>query len=270
MSRAATGRGRADVPDRPLIDTRGLSRGLQRYFTLSEAPLTALLFLAPMLVLYEVGTYFYASDWARHTETRVLAFNYVAQFMQWFGATGKYLPAFAVAAVLLAWHAFRGDPWRLEGSTACWMAAECALLAAPLLALSNLIAHYVPLAAAPPVDPGLMLRSGIVLALGAGIYEELVFRLFAFSAMNVILADLLRIGRKPACLLIVFSSAVLFSAYHYWSPQSPPFRWPDAIFRTAAGIYFGGLFLARGFGITAGTHAAYDILFFLLHALGDQ
>ena len=265
MSRAATGRGRTEVIHRPLIDTRPLSRGLQRYFTLSEAPLTAFLYLAPMLVLYEVGTYFYASDWARHTETRVLAFNYVAQFMQWFGASGKYLPAFAVAAVLLAWHICRRDPWRLEGPTACWMAVECTLLAIPLLAISNLTAHYVPLAAPSP-DPGLMLRSGIVLALGAGIYEELVFRLFAFSAINVVLSDLLRIGRGPACLLIVLSSAVLFSAYHYWSPQSAPFRWPDAIFRTLAGIYFGVLFLARGFGITAGTHAAYDIFFFLLHA----
>jgi membrane protease YdiL (CAAX protease family) len=109
-------------------------------------------------------------------------------------------------------------------------------------------------------------RGGLVLAIGAGIYEELVFRLICFTVLNILLIDLLRVARRPAYLLIVASTSILFAAYHYWSPFSPPFRWSDCIFRTLAGVYFGLLFMFRGFGITVGTHAAYDIYYFSLHA----
>jgi hypothetical protein len=32
------------------------------------------------------------------------------------------------------------------------------------------------------------------------------------------------------------------------------------LFLTAAGLYFGMLYILRGFGITVGTHALYDVL----------
>ena len=36
------------------------------------------------------------------------------------------------------------------------------------------------------------------------------------------------------------------------------------LFRFSAGVFFGALFLARGFGVAAGTHAFYDILVSML------
>jgi len=39
-----------------------------------------------------------------------------------------------------------------------------------------------------------------------------------------------------------------------------PFNWAEFVFRTLAGVYFAVLFAVRGFGITAGTHALYDIM----------
>jgi membrane protease YdiL (CAAX protease family) len=265
VSRAATGRSSGSAGSAS-IDLRVIVKALQTYFAQSEAPLTTLLFLLPMIVCYEVGTYFFASDWTRHTETRVLAFNLVSQFMQVFGWQGRLFPGCAVVLILVIWHMARRDPWRLDAATAGTMGCECILLAIPLIAISNIIGNYLPLAAVTEAGTGRW-HGGIVLALGAGIYEELIFRLFAFTILNILLIDLLRLNRRAGYLLIVVGSAILFSAYHYWSPQSPPFRWTDAVFRTAAGIYFGVLFLARGFGITAGTHAAYDIFFFSLHAM---
>jgi hypothetical protein len=60
----------------------------------------------------------------------------------------------------------------------------------------------------------------------------------------------------------VLGSAVAFSAYHYLGAEQ--FDLPTFAFRTVAGVYFGGMFLARGFGVTAGSHAAYDVLVTLL------
>ena len=65
------------------------------YFQKSQSPLTCLLFLIPLLIAYEVGTHFYATDWRHHTEQRIKAFELMQNFFTWFGATGKYLPAMA-------------------------------------------------------------------------------------------------------------------------------------------------------------------------------
>ncbi len=256
MSRQATGRG-----TRASANTGFLS-ALQNYFHQSELPFVCLTFLLPLIVLYEIGTHYFASDWARHTETRVLAFNLLRQFMAMFGATGRYLPCFAVLFILLTWHIARRDPWQLQVGANFLMCIESALLALPVLALGNIISHYLPLYSAAG-----SFRSGLVLALGAGIYEELVFRLIAFTLLNILLIDILRIEKRWAYLLIVVSSSIIFSSYHYWSPQSAPFRWSDCIFRTLSGAYFGILFIMRGFGVTAGTHAVYDIYFFTFRAL---
>jgi hypothetical protein len=239
-----------------------LVRPLQDYFWSSELPLTGLLFLLPMLVFYEVGTHYYTSDWARQTETRVLAFTMTRRFMELFGASGRYLPSLAVVGILLAWHLARRDRWRIRFGVAFGMMIESALLAFPLLALSHVVGQYLPLCA-----PDAPWQGGVVFAIGAGVYEELVFRLAAFTILNIILIDLLRLEKLPAYLLILIISSVLFASYHYWSPLSSPFRWSDYIFRAAAGIYFGALFMARGFGITAGCHAAYDIYYFVFRAV---
>src|SRR5258706_9536762 len=256
MSRQAAGRGSR-------VASNGSALGaLQNYFQQSELPLVSLTFLLPLIVLYELGTIYFASDWSRHTETRVLAFNLLRQFMAMFGATGRYLPCFAVLFILLTWHIARHDRWELQVGANFLMCIESALLALPLLTLGSLIGHYLPLYSAAG-----NLRAGLVLSLGAGTYEETLFRLIAFTLLNILLVDLLKLNKNWGYLLIVVLSSILFSSYHYWSPQSAPFRWSDCIFRTICGVYFCVLFIVPGFGITAGTHAAYDIYFFTWRAL---
>jgi len=49
--------------------------------------------------------------------------------------------------------------------------------------------------------------------------------------------------------------------------RSAPFHWTEFGFRTMAGIYFAVLFAIRGFGITAGTHAFYDIIATFINAI---
>src|SRR5476651_476153 len=74
------------------------------YFEQSSLPLTSRLFLAPLIIVYEVGTRWYASDPVSHVEQRIIAFNLMQKFFSWFGATGQYMPAAAVVAILLACH----------------------------------------------------------------------------------------------------------------------------------------------------------------------
>jgi membrane protease YdiL (CAAX protease family) len=142
------------------------------------------------------------------------------------------------------------------------MAAESAVLAFPLLALSRVLGNCMALYSVEGEWQG-----GVVLALGAGIYEESVFRLGTITLLNIALIDVLRMNRGAAIGVILVGSSVLFGAYHYWSPESGWFDWGDFVFRTASGVYFGFLFMTRGFGVTAGCHTAYDVYYFVLRGM---
>jgi membrane protease YdiL (CAAX protease family) len=220
-----------------------------------------LVFLLPLIVLYEVGTWQFASDPLRHTEQRIIAFTILKQFFALFGATGKYLPALAVVGILLAWHIARRDRWQVQLPHLAGMAIESALLSIPLMGLGFVIARYLPLWSTSQSHP---LPGLLVLSIGAGIYEELVFRLIAFTALSLLFIDVLGMKRGWANLLMVAGSSLLFSIYHYLGHE--PFKLQTFAFRTGAGLYFGAVFVFRGFGITAGSHAAYDMLVVLLRS----
>jgi hypothetical protein len=107
----------------------------------------------------------------------------------------------------------------------------------------------------------------IVTSIGAGIYEEFVFRLILMSLLMILFQNTLGFARKNSIMVSVLLSAGLFSSYHY---ISVPVNWAEFGFRTVAGVYFSVLFAIRGFGITAGTHALYDIIATIINAVFFQ
>jgi membrane protease YdiL (CAAX protease family) len=250
MSRAAVQRASSSSP------AESMFAGIVSYFERSELPWHSLLFILPMVVLYEIGTRQFASQ---PVETRIIAFTMMRELFWLFGATGHYLPALAVVIMLLSWHIARKDPWDIHVGTLTGMAVESAALAVPLLMIGYLFRHYLPLAAVN------QWRSDVVFSLGAGIYEEMVFRLICFTVLHLVLIDFLGIRKRTGTLVIVLVSAVAFSFYHYLGAEDFHFR--TFAFRTVAGIYFGATFLCRGFGVTAGCHAAYDIIAVTGHLL---
>ncbi|MGA3066413.1 MAG: CPBP family intramembrane glutamic endopeptidase [Tepidisphaeraceae bacterium] len=231
------------------------SRVPDSYLRQSEMPLHSLVFLLPLLALFELGTYFHPSD--------PIAFRLLQLFFSQLGADGRFIPALSLVGILIAWHLARRDPWKIKIETLWGMAMESMILAIPLLALGISSARWnihVPLWVRSETW-----RDDAILSLGAGIYEELVFRLILMTALMLLLSDLLRLPKFWSSLLMVSISAILFSLYHYLGHET--FQWRSFAFRTAAGIYFAGLFLTRGFGITAGCHIFYDILIVALQTL---
>ncbi len=111
------------------------------------------------------------------------------------------------------------------------------------------------------------LLADIVTGIGAGIYEELVFRLILMNVLIILFQNALGFERKSSIMVSVLLSAGLFSAHHH---ISAPLNWVEFGFRTAAGVYFAALFAIRGFGITAGTHAFYDIIATVINAVFFQ
>jgi Type II CAAX prenyl endopeptidase Rce1-like len=103
----------------------------------------------------------------------------------------------------------------------------------------------------------------LMLSLGAGLYEELFFRVLLVSTLAAGARVLLRGNGRAAGGLAVVVSAVVFSAFHYIGPYGDPFQVRSFAFRTISGVAFSALYLVRGFGITAWTHALYDAFLLL-------
>ena len=99
----------------------------------------------------------------------------------------------------------------------------------------------------------------ILTFVGAGIYEEVLFRLGLFGGLALVLRGV-RIPWVVAWLLAACVAAVAFAEAHHVGPYGEPRRADYFVFRTVAGLYFTALFVARGFGVAVGAHAGYDVL----------
>lgn len=97
-----------------------------------------------------------------------------------------------------------------------------------------------------------------VLYCGAGVFEELVFRVLLLGLLLLVLTRLLHMEHAYAAAWAVLLGAVIFSAFHHIGGER--FQLNVFMQRLLAGLYFSALFFNRGFGVAAASHALYDIL----------
>jgi membrane protease YdiL (CAAX protease family) len=99
----------------------------------------------------------------------------------------------------------------------------------------------------------------LALSIGAGLYEELVFRVLLVGGLFLVAR---RFVPRPvqAYLLAALVGAFLFSLVHYVGAFGDPFTLPSFTFRFLFGLALNGVFLVRGFAVAAWTHALYDVL----------
>ena len=220
------------------------------YWSISRRPLTSLVFALPLVLAYEGGVLALGRGTARNG-----ADVWLRTLLDHLGF-GQYflLPALTILG-LLAWHHIEHDRWRFSPGVLAGMAVESVLWATVLFGIAILQNRFWPLAVG--LDEGLMAR--LVAFCGAGLYEEVLFRLLLLPAVTWIAA---RLGAGPlaAAAWGVAGSSVLFSLAHYVGPLGDTLDLHSFTFRFLAGVFFALLFEARGFGIAAGSHAAYDIL----------
>lgn len=226
-------------------------------------------------MLYEVGVIWWVGPYD------ISARRLLHTFFELFGVTGIYLPGLAVVVVLVCWHAARRDPWKPEPKLYALMGLESLLLALPLFIF--MVALFRE---APPQQSAMAAgelarlswgeatlnsssmgniakdwRAGLVFSIGAGIYEELLFRLIAIALLHMLLVDVLAIPEQYGAIAAVTLSAVAFAMYHF--SEANPFDWARFAFYTAAGLYFAAVYMLRGFGIVAAVHALYDVMLIL-------
>jgi hypothetical protein len=118
-----------------------------------------------------------------------------------------------------------------------------------------------PLALSPLTQTSWTTR--LMLSLGAGLYEELFFRVLLVSGLAAGARLVLGLGRRGSGILAAIVGAFIFSAFHYIGPYGDPLQLQSFVFRMLSGLAFSALYLVRGFGIAAWTHALYDAFLLL-------
>ncbi len=105
----------------------------------------------------------------------------------------------------------------------------------------------------------------LVMAVGAGVHEELVFRLLLLNALIFFNQKVLDLRPWLAIALAFVVSSLLFAGAHHIGPLGESLRLGVFTYRAMAGLFFAALYQFRSFSIAVYTHAIYDAYVFLLH-----
>jgi hypothetical protein len=233
------------------------------YWRQSRRPLASLAFILPALAIYEAGVLLLGPSAIRNG-----ADVWLRDFLDLAGGGQYFLLPLLSIALLAAWHHLSQEEWRLPAPVLVGMFCECVVLGLTLVAVGRMQAalferlhasHSLPLIVERGASAGWSSLGRFIGFLGAGVYEEILFRL---TLLPLVAAAWQMVGgsRRWRTVGAMTLTSVAFSAAHYLGAEGEHFQAFSFCFRSLAGFYFAGLFVYRGLGIAAGAHACYDIL----------
>lgn len=246
---------------------------VRKYLTQTQRPLVCLVFAAPLLLVYEIGVMAFPDA------VRNGADVWMRGSLGALGLGGYFLLPLLTVSVLLAWHHTTRQPWRLPRGVLLGMCGESVLLGFALIFIAHAATgwthggNHLPVEVSieeslTPVDRARLgvaqpvaekMLAQIVEYIGAGLYEEVLFRLLLLPTLLALLASCMK-NRAARVAAAVAATSLLFAAAHHLGPHGEPLDGAVFCFRTLAGVFFAMLFLRRGFGIAIGAHAAYDLI----------
>ena len=247
-----------------------LKRG--SYFDVSRSPRYSVLFALPLLIAYEALAAALAgprsSSQVRNGADVLLKEAFIA-------VAGRNGPLIFIAAVVGVgiWFIARDIKRTGQGVRPLvfggMMAESIALAGIFGVVIRTLTVkllgslHVLSMMAAPAQIATMSWSTRLMLSLGAGLYEELLFRVLLVSALAAGARIVFGFGTRGAGVFATIVGALIFSAFHYIGPYGDPFRLTSFTFRAISGVAFSALYLTRGFGITAWTHSLYDAFLLL-------
>jgi len=250
-----------------------LASSWSRYWRAARQPRYSITFAFPLLVAYEALAFGLSHD--ALTGVRNGADVMLKSVFVLLGGRNGLLAFGALlvgTGLALVWRdRRRSGP--IEARVLAWMAVESvvyALLFGLVVGtLTGFLLRALATALGAPAPgttaaAGLGLATQLMVSLGAGIYEELLLRVLLVGTLAWAARRVLGWNPLAAGVLATVLGALIFSAFHYLGPYGDRLELGSFIFRVIAGVMFSGLYLLRGFGITAWTHALYDVFLALL------
>ncbi len=228
------------------------------YWQESRSPLYSLIFTLPLIILYEA--LLFTMNHSDIAGMRNGADALIRQFFAMFGIYGFYLVGFVILLVLFLIYLFQHKNRKLSNLNKQFfllMLMESMLYAT----LLNLVLNKVLVIPLMTIND-LNNREIIAMSIGAGVYEELVFRIIFLQAIVIISRYLLRLNKVTSMVMGIIFSSVIFSGFHYIGPWGDSINIISFALRFIAGIILATIYILRGYGIAVYSHALYDLLLF--------
>jgi len=227
------------------------------YWTETRRPVYSLVFLLPIIALYEAGIFLISTsdrEAIRNGADQIVqgVLHYVG-VREFFICSGVF-----VIFILLILQTKSASPWKVRPLYLAAMTVEA--LCYPFLLILFALAFSASVTKNSMGPENMNLYTQIILSLGAGIYEEFVFRLLLIGLFSIIFRTLLPLSRAESIIVAALISSIIFSLCHYIGPYGDVLEMKSFLYRTAAGIVLGAIYITRGLAVAAGTHAAYDII----------
>lgn len=227
---------------------------MSQYLTVSKSPLYSFIFTLPLFLLYEVGIFLISSR--DIDQLRNGADVLMRQVLESFGIYGMYgfggtfLVGFLIAFIRQKKNLRTSE---IESRFLLIMFFESIVWATLLVIMMIKIPTFLSLSNEDH------LIQQVVLAIGAGIYEEFVFRVLLISGLAILFGLIFNWGEFGKTFLSVIISSAIFSIFHFFGSYGDTFSFPLFFVRFFAGIFLAMIYIFRGFGITAYAHSIYDL-----------
>jgi hypothetical protein len=201
----------------------------------------SLVLIFPLLLAYAIGVLIVGRTNGADVITRLL-----------YGTLGRtpYLLVYAAAAsIYLLWIRRSGRTATLRFDVVAPLVLEAAIYAFTLGTAITLVLDKA-------LGMGIDVRT-ITGALGAGVHEELVFRLLVMGGLVTAFRNS---GGRGAVALALGVSSVVFAAAHHVGPYGEAFTAHAFVFRVFAGAAFGAIFWFRSLAYAVYAHVLYDLV----------
>ena len=227
---------------------------MSQYLAVSKSPLYSFIFTLPLFLLYEVGIFLISSR--DIDQLRNGADVLMRQVLESFGIYGMYgfggtfLIGFLIAFLRQKKNLRTSE---IESRFLLIMFFESIVWATLLAIMMIKIPTFLSLSNEDH------LIQQVVLAIGAGIYEEFVFRVLLISGLAILFGLIFNWGEFGKTFLSVIISSAIFSIFHFFGSYGDTFSFSLFFVRFIAGIFLAMIYIFRGFGITAYAHSIYDL-----------
>ena len=225
------------------------------YFSNSKSPLYSFLFTLPLFIVYEIGIFISSID-----QTMVIrngADVLLRQLFSYLGLNGfKWLGIIFLISYLITFliHKRKLQNTKLNLIYLPFMIFE-SIIWSMLIYLFMTNIHLLLMQ-----PTGNMIIQRVTLAIGAGIYEEFLFRSVLILTFTKLLIFIFRVEYNYSRIIAMFISAGIFSGFHFIGDFGDLFSFNTFMIRFFAGILLGVIYFSRGFGITAWAHSIYDLI----------
>ncbi len=228
------------------------------YFHCVKKPVYNFLFVLPLLIIYETLVLLTATPIRNGADVIIkLFFNLIGV---------KTIIGFTLIIIsIYAYIVFSNQQTVNETIYPIYfvyMFAESFMYALALGPLVIRLTEKVALAAPASFRLGPLDR--VIASIGAGIYEEFVFRYLLITFLIFVFTKYLNLKTIYAAAFAIFWAALIFSAFHYVGELGDKFDAVSFIFRFIAGIILSLLYFLRGYAIAVYTHAIYDLKVFFI------